>query len=84
MKGAMETSSRYQAKEFASRGIKVNAVAPGPIPTDFANGLIRDDEQYIARIKAMMALGRLGEPDDIGGLVAFSVQKMHLGSPGSG
>jgi NAD(P)-dependent dehydrogenase (short-subunit alcohol dehydrogenase family) len=71
MKGATETSSRYQAKEFASRGIRVNAVVPGPILTDFANGLIRDDEQYIARIKAMTALGLVGEPDDIGGVVAF-------------
>ncbi len=71
MKGAMETLSRYEAKELALRGIKVNAVAPGPIPTDFAGGLIRNDEQYIARIKAMTALGRVGEPDDIGGVVAF-------------
>ncbi|AOT71875.1 SDR family oxidoreductase [Geosporobacter ferrireducens] len=71
MKGAIETLTRYQAKELSSRGIKVNTVAPGPIATDFAGGIIRDNAQYNANIKAATALGRVGEPDDIGGVVAF-------------
>lgn len=71
MKGAIETLTRYQAKELSSRGIKVNAVAPGPIATDFAGGIIRDNVQYNAKVKAATALGRVGEPDDIGGVVAF-------------
>jgi len=71
MKGAIETLTRYQAKELSARGIKVNAVAPGPIATDFARGIIRDNAQYNAAVTAVTALGRVGEPDDIGGVVAF-------------
>ncbi len=71
MKGAIETLTRYQAKELGPRGIKVNCVAPGPIPNDFNGGMIRNDEQYMARIKALTVLGRLAEPDDIGGVVGF-------------
>ncbi|MCF6402854.1 SDR family oxidoreductase [Chitinophaga filiformis] len=71
MKGAIETLTRYQAKELGARGIRVNAVAPGAIATDFAGGVIRDNAQYNANVKAVTALGRVGEPDDIGGVVAF-------------
>lgn len=71
MKGAIETLTRYEAKELAPRGIRVNAVAPGPIATDFAGGIIRDNAEYNAIIKKITALGRVGEPDDIGGVVAF-------------
>lgn len=71
MKGAIETLTRYLAKELSSRGIKVNTVAPGPNATDFAGGIIRDNARYNANVKAATALGRMGEPDDIGGVVAF-------------
>ena len=71
MKGAVETLTRYLAKELSPRGIKVNAVAPGPIATDFAGGVIRDNVQYNAKVKELTALGRVGEPEDIGGVVAF-------------
>jgi NAD(P)-dependent dehydrogenase (short-subunit alcohol dehydrogenase family) len=39
--------------------------------TDFTGGVIRDNVQYNANVKAATALGRVGEPDDIGGVVAF-------------
>lgn len=71
MKGAIETITRYMAKELGARGIKVNVVAPGAIATDFAGGVIRDNPQYNANVKAVTTLGRVGEPDDIGGVVAF-------------
>lgn len=71
MKGAIETLTLYLAKELAARRVRVNAVAPGPIPTDFAGGLIRDNPQYIAHIQTATALGRIGTPEDIGGVVAF-------------
>jgi NAD(P)-dependent dehydrogenase (short-subunit alcohol dehydrogenase family) len=71
MKGAIETLTRYQAKELSARGIKVNAVAPGPIATDFADGIIKNNAKYNANVKALTALGRVGEPDDIGGVIAF-------------
>jgi len=71
MKGAMETLTRYQAKELGSRGIRANIVAPGAIETDFGGGVVRDNEQMNRGIAANTALGRVGLPDDIGGVVAF-------------
>ena len=71
MKGAMETLTRYQAKELGSRGIRANIIAPGAIETDFGGGLVRDNEQINAGIASNTALGRVGLPDDIGGVVAF-------------
>jgi NAD(P)-dependent dehydrogenase (short-subunit alcohol dehydrogenase family) len=70
MKGAMEVLSRYQAKELGARGIAVNVVAPGAIETDFGGGLVRDNENVNAAIAAQTALGRVGLPEDIGGVVA--------------
>jgi NAD(P)-dependent dehydrogenase (short-subunit alcohol dehydrogenase family) len=71
MKGGMETLTKYQAKELGSRGINVNIVAPGAIETDFGGGMVRDNEQVNAHIASQTALGRVGLPDDIGGIVAF-------------
>lgn len=71
MKGAIEVLSRYQAKELGARGIAVNVVAPGAIETDFGGGLVRDNEQVNKFIAGVTALGRVGLPDDIGGVVAF-------------
>jgi len=71
MKGAIETLTRYQAKELGSRGIRANVVAPGAIATDFAGGVIRDNAQYNANIAAVTTLGRVGLAEDIGGVVAF-------------
>lgn len=70
MKGAMEVLTRYQAKELGSRGIGVNIVAPGAIETDFGGGLVRDNKQVNDFIASQTALGRVGRPDDIGGVVA--------------
>jgi NAD(P)-dependent dehydrogenase (short-subunit alcohol dehydrogenase family) len=71
LKSAIETLTRYLAKELGSRGIRVNIVAPGPIPTDFSGGRLRDTPQLQEFIKANTALQRLASPDDIGGVVAF-------------
>jgi NAD(P)-dependent dehydrogenase (short-subunit alcohol dehydrogenase family) len=70
MKGAIEVLSRYMAKELGARGIAVNVVAPGAIETDFGNGAVRDNKQLNAAIAAQTALGRVGLPDDIGGVIA--------------
>lgn len=71
MKGAMETLTKYQAKELGSKGIRSNIIAPGAIETDFGGGVVRDNEQLNAGIASQTALGRVGLPDDIGGVVAF-------------
>jgi len=70
MKGAVEVLSRYMAKELGPRRIAVNVVAPGAIETDFGGGMVRDDAQINAMIASQTALGRVGLPDDIGGVVA--------------
>ncbi len=71
MKGAIEVLTRYQAKELGARGIAVNTVAPGAIETDFGGGAVRDTPGLNAHIASTIALGRVGLPDDIGGVVAF-------------
>ena len=70
MKGGVEVLSRYLAKELGSRGIAVNVVAPGAIETDFGGGAVRDNAQVNQMIAAQTALGRVGRPDDVGGVVA--------------
>jgi len=71
MKGAIEVLTRYLAKELGSRGIAANIVAPGAIETDFGNGHVRDNKDLNEQIAGLTALGRVGLPDDIGGVVAF-------------
>lgn len=71
MKGAIETLTKYQAKELGSRGIRVNVVAPGAIETDFGGGAVRDNAALNAQVASVTALGRVGLPEDIGGVVAF-------------
>lgn len=70
MKGAIEVLTRYQAKELGQRGIAVNVVAPGAIETDFGGGAVRDNKQLNDFVASQTALGRVGLPDDIGGVVA--------------
>jgi NAD(P)-dependent dehydrogenase (short-subunit alcohol dehydrogenase family) len=71
MKGAIEVLTKYMAKELGPRGIAVNVVAPGAIETDFGGGVVRDNAQLNAFIASQTALGRVGRPDDIGGVVAL-------------
>ena len=71
MKGAIETLTRYLAKELGPRGIAVNTVAPGAIATDFSGGMVRDNQQMNQQIANSTALGRVGLATDIGGVVAF-------------
>lgn len=70
MKGAIETLSKYMAKELGARGISVNVVAPGAIATDFGGGAVRDNPQLNSFVASQTALGRVGMPDDIGAVVA--------------
>jgi len=68
-KGAVEALTRVFAKELRGRGITCNAVAPGPVATElFLNGKSEDLIQQIAR---SAPLERLGQPEDIAGVVSF-------------
>ena len=70
VKGAVEVLTRYLAKELGPRGIAVNTVAPGAIATDFSGGMVRDNPEMNKRVAEMTALGRAGQPDDIGPMIA--------------
>jgi NAD(P)-dependent dehydrogenase (short-subunit alcohol dehydrogenase family) len=70
MKGAVEVLTRYLAKELGPRGIVVNTVAPGAIETDFSGGMVRDNPEVNRQVANMTALGRVGQPDDIGPMIA--------------
>jgi NAD(P)-dependent dehydrogenase (short-subunit alcohol dehydrogenase family) len=70
MKGAVEVLTKYLAKELGQRGIGVNVIAPGAIATDFGGGVVRDNAEVNAFIASQTALGRVGQPDDIGGAIA--------------
>jgi NAD(P)-dependent dehydrogenase (short-subunit alcohol dehydrogenase family) len=68
LKAALEGLTRSFAKEYASRKIRVNTVAPGAIDTEFGGG--KGDANARKHIAEITALGRLGEADDIGLFVA--------------
>lgn len=69
MKGALEVATKYLARELGPRGIRVNSVAPGGIETDFGGGVMKQPELQQAVIAAT-PMGRMGQPADIGELVA--------------
>jgi NAD(P)-dependent dehydrogenase (short-subunit alcohol dehydrogenase family) len=68
-KGAIETLVKYFAAALGPRGIRVNAVAPGVIDTDMSNFTKSDEGR--AKVIDMQALKRIGQPDDVGSVVAF-------------
>jgi len=71
IKSAVETLTRYFAKELGARFIRANVVAPGAIATDFNGVRFRDNAQFQEHVKAVTALPRIGVADDVGGVVAF-------------
>jgi NAD(P)-dependent dehydrogenase (short-subunit alcohol dehydrogenase family) len=71
MKAAVEMFTRHIAKDFGSRGIRANIVAPGPIETDFNNAAIRSNPEMKARLSGLSPLGRVGQANDVGPVVAF-------------
>ena len=69
-KGAVEVLTRYLAAELGPRGISANTIAPGAIETDFSGGVVRDNPDMNEMVASHTALGRVGLPEDIGGVVA--------------
>jgi len=70
MKGALEVWTKYLAKELGARKISANIIAPGAIETDF-NTRAFEHAEVKDFLAAQTALGRVGVPDDIGGVVVF-------------
>jgi len=66
-KGGLEVLTRYMAKEFGERRIRANSVSPGAIRTELGGGL---NDEFEAMLAAQTALGRVGEPDDVGRVIA--------------
>ncbi len=66
---AVESLVRSMAKELAPRGVRVNAVAPGPVDTDlFRAG---KDEAALARSAGMSPFNRVGQPQEVAQVVSF-------------
>ena len=70
MKGGLTTLTRYMAKEFSGRGIRVNSVAPGATRTRIGDDAYDKYPEAIQQIVEMTALGRLGEASDVGAAIA--------------
>jgi len=78
-KAGVISLTRSLALELAAYGVRVNAVSPGPVYTDFnrtvmaqrSQSLGLTEEQMIERVRAAVPLGRWGEPTDIASAVAF-------------
>jgi NAD(P)-dependent dehydrogenase (short-subunit alcohol dehydrogenase family) len=66
-KGGLEVLTRYMAREFGERGIRANSIAPGAIRTELGGGL---NDEFESMLASQTALGRVGEPDDVGGAIA--------------
>ena len=69
VKGAIVALTRQMAVELGPQGIRVNAVAPGAVPTPGARAIV--DEAGYAKRRAQTPLGRLGEESEIAAAIAF-------------
>ncbi|NQX33312.1 SDR family NAD(P)-dependent oxidoreductase [Herbiconiux sp. VKM Ac-2851] len=73
MKGGLATATRYLAKELSGRAIRVNSVSPGPTRTRLGDNAFERFPEVIDGLAAKTAFGRIGEPADIGKVIAFLV-----------
>lgn len=67
-KGGLISLTKTLAREFARKGVTVNAVAPGYIETDMTAAV---PEEALNAVRQMTPLGRLGKPEEIAAAVAF-------------
>lgn len=71
MKAGLITATRFIAKELAGRRIRVNSIAPGPTRTRLGDDAFTKQPEIIDHLASRTALGRIGEPEDIGKVIAF-------------
>ncbi|BCH21261.1 SDR family NAD(P)-dependent oxidoreductase [Mesorhizobium sp. L-8-3] len=71
VKGAIVALTRQLAVELGPKGVRVNAVAPGAVPTPGARAIV--DEAGYAKRRAQTPLGRLGEEAEIAAAIAFLI-----------
>ena len=78
-KAGVITLTRTMSLELAAYGVRVNAVCPGPVYTDFNRSVMRQrseslgiaEDEMIERVRSAVPLGRWGEPEDIARMVAW-------------
>lgn len=70
-KGGVIALSRQLAVDYGRLGVRVNAVCPGPILTERVKGYYADGTRDISVVANAVALGRMGEPREIGNAIAF-------------
>ena len=70
-KAGVHTITRALAKDLAEYGIRVNAVSPGTIDTNFHIGIKSTKPEVFASWANNIMLGRLGQPEDVATVVAF-------------
>ena len=70
-KGGLEVLTRFLALELGERRIRANAVSPGPVRTNLADGLLDKHPEFARQLAAQTALGRVGEAEDIGRVIAM-------------
>jgi NAD(P)-dependent dehydrogenase (short-subunit alcohol dehydrogenase family) len=74
-KAGVHTITRALAKDLAEYGIRVNAVSPGTIDTNFHIGIKSTKPEVFASWAKNIMLGRLGQPEDVAGVVSFLASK---------
>jgi NAD(P)-dependent dehydrogenase (short-subunit alcohol dehydrogenase family) len=72
-KAALRSFTRTWANELAGRGIRVNAISPGPIDTSGITELVGEENSaaFKANLGAGVAMGRIGRPEEVAAAVAF-------------
>lgn len=74
-KAGVQTITRALAKDLAEYGIRVNAVSPGTIDTPFHQQIKSTKPEVFASWANNIMLGRLGQPEDVAGVVSFLASK---------
>lgn len=75
-KGAVLTMTLSVARDFVDKGVRCNCVCPARVHTPFVDGFIAKtypgrEQEMFAKLSAAQPIGRMGQPDEIAGLVAY-------------